>query len=83
MSKKHYIMTAITLGAIAAVSAGLIGLANLVTKDKIAKNEYNKTMSGIASIFGEKAEIEKEGIFSTHLIHLDILISLIRPPSGP
>lgn len=60
MSKKHYIMTSITLGAIAAVSAGLIGLANLVTRDKIAKNEYDKTMSGIAAIFGDNAEIEKE-----------------------
>ena len=60
MSKKHYIMTAITLGAIAAVSAGLIGLANLATRNKIAKNEYDKTMSGIASIFGSEAIIEKE-----------------------
>ena len=60
MSKKHYIMTAITLGAIAAVSAGLIGLANLATRNRIAKNEYDKTMSGIASIFGDEAQIEKE-----------------------
>ena len=59
MSKKHYIITSITLGAIAAVSAGLIGVANLITRDKIAKNEYDKTMSGIAAIF-EGAEIEKE-----------------------
>ena len=59
MSKKHYIITAVTLGLIAATSAGLIGVANLITRDQIAKNEYNKTMSGIASIF-EGAEIEKE-----------------------
>jgi len=59
MSKKHYIITAVTLGLIAATSAGLIGVANLITKDKIAKNEYNKTMSGISAIF-EGAEIEKE-----------------------
>lgn len=59
MSKKHYIITSITLGAIAAVSAGLIGVANLITRDQIAKNEYNKTMSGIAAIF-EGANIEKE-----------------------
>ena len=59
MSKKHYIITAVTLGLIAATSAGLIGVANLITKDKIAKNEYDKTMTGISNIF-EGAEIEKE-----------------------
>ena len=59
MSKKHYIITAVTLGLIAATSAGLIGVANLITRDKIAKNEYDKTMSGISAIF-EGAEIEKE-----------------------
>ena len=59
MSKKHYIMTAITLGAIAACSAGLVAAANLVTRDRIAQNEYNKTMLGILEIF-EDAEIEKE-----------------------
>ena len=59
MSKKHYIMTAITLGAIAACSAGLVAAANLITRDKIAQNEYNKTMLGISEIF-EGAEIEKE-----------------------
>ena len=59
MSKKHYIITAVTLGLIAATSAGLIGVANLITKDKIAKNEYDKTMNGISAIF-EGADIEKE-----------------------
>ena len=59
MSKKHYIMTAITLGAIAACSAGLVAAANLVTRDRISQNEYNKTMLGISEIF-EGAEIEKE-----------------------
>ena len=59
-SKKHYILTSITLGAIAASSALLIGASNMLTKDKIAQNEQNKIHSGIASIFGDSAEILKE-----------------------
>lgn len=59
-SKKHYILTSITLGAIAAASALLIGASNMLTKDKIAQNEQNKIHSGIASIFGDSAEILKE-----------------------
>ena len=40
-NKKHYIITAITLGAIAAASAVLIASANLITKKRIEKNEEN------------------------------------------
>ena len=60
MSKKHYIITSITLGAIAAVSAGIIGLTNLITRGPIAKNEQKRIKKGIAEIFGENAEIVNE-----------------------
>ena len=54
-SKKHYIITAVTLGAIAACSAGLIGLTNLLTRDQIKKNEQKKFNAGITAIFGENS----------------------------
>lgn len=54
-SKKHYIITAITLGTIAATSGLLIGAANLITRDQIKKNEIKKFNEGIAAIFGEGA----------------------------
>ena len=54
-SKKHYIITAITLSAIAAASGLLIGAANLITRDQIKKNEVKKFNAGIAAIFGEGA----------------------------
>lgn len=56
-SKKKYIITAVTLGIIAAGSAALIGVTNLVTKDQIAKNEKYKINAGIVEIFGEKASV--------------------------
>lgn len=59
-SKKHYILVSITLGAIAAVAAGVIGLTNLVTKDRIAENEQKRIQAGIVDIFGENAEIVEE-----------------------
>lgn len=49
--KKHYIITAVTLGCIAAASGVLIGVTNLITKERIAQNEKYKIQSGIASIF--------------------------------
>ena len=54
-SKKHYIITAVTLGAIAACSAALIGLTNLLTRDQIKKNEQKKFNAGITAIFGENS----------------------------
>ena len=60
MSKKHYIITGLTLGAIAACSAALIGVTNLVTRDQIVKNEQNKIQAGIAAIYGEGAIIKNE-----------------------
>lgn len=60
MSKKHYIITAVTLGSIAAISAGVIGLTNLITKDRIEKNEKQRIKNGIVEIFGENSEILNE-----------------------
>ena len=57
---KYYVITSITLGLIAASSAGLIGLANYLTAEKIKKNEQEKITSGIRAIFGENASIERE-----------------------
>ena len=54
--KKHYLITSITLGLIAAASAVIIGATNMVTRDRIAENEKNKINSGITAIFGENAK---------------------------
>ena len=53
MSKnvKHYVLTALVLGGIAAVSGGLIGLTNMITKDKIAINAANKIKKGLSEIY--------------------------------
>ena len=59
-SKKHYIITSLTFGAIAAGSAALIGVTNLITKDQIAKNEKNKIKAGICEIFGKSATISSD-----------------------
>ena len=60
---KKYILTAVTLGSIGAVSALLIGLANLVTRNQIAVNAENKIKKGLAEIydgatFSDKVEID-------------------------
>lgn len=57
---KHYILTSITLGAIAMVSAGAIGLTNMLTNKKIAQNEVDKINSAIVELFGESATVAKE-----------------------
>ena len=59
-NKKHYIITSITLGAIAAVAAGIIGLTNLATEKRIKSNELKRIQDGISEIFGENAEILDE-----------------------
>lgn len=58
--KKHYIITALTLGCIAAVAGGIIGLTNMITKDRILQNEKNKINEGIVEIFGENAKAGEE-----------------------
>ena len=57
---KKYIITAVTLGVIAAASAGLIGLTNLLTAKQIAINEQKKFDAGITAIFGETASVNKD-----------------------
>lgn len=52
---KKYIITAITLAAIGAASAALIGAVNLVTKDRIELNAANKIKKGLAQIYGDNA----------------------------
>lgn len=59
MDKKKYIITSVTLGAIAASSALLIALANLATSKRIAENEQKKVLAGIQEIFGE-CQISKD-----------------------
>ena len=60
-SKKHYIITSLTLGIIAAASAAIIGGVNLLTRDQIKKNEEKSFNKGIAAIFGERARTHDFG----------------------
>ena len=60
LKAKHYILTSITLGVIAAASAGIIGLTNFLTKDRIALNEQQRIKKGISSIFGKEVEVLDE-----------------------
>ena len=53
--KKHYIMTSIVLGSIAAVSGVLIGVTNMITRDRIAENEKNKINDGMKVIFKQNS----------------------------
>ena len=59
-SKKHYVLVSITLGAIATASALLIAGTHLLTANKIVESEKQKIKEGIASIYGETAEILSE-----------------------
>ena len=54
-SVKKYILTAVTLGLIAASGALLIAGANMVTKKPIEENEAKTINKGLASIFGDAA----------------------------
>ncbi len=64
--KKKYIVTAITLGVIAASSGALIGATNLITKNRIAQNEKNKINAGIVEIFGENASVGDPSKIENH-----------------
>lgn len=57
---KKYILTAITLGVIGAASAAIIGVTNMITRDKIAQNEVDKVNAGITEIFGQNTAILEE-----------------------
>ena len=63
-SKKHYIITSITLGCIAMASAVLIGATNLLTAPRIKVNEDNRFNVGITSVFGDgaKATVYEESL---------------------
>lgn len=54
---KHYVIVSITLGAIAAASAALIGVTNLVTREKIAENERKAIQKGLNYIFDTEVEV--------------------------
>ena len=54
-NKKHYIITAVTLGIIAASSGALIGLTNLITHDRIDYNKKQKIKTCLVKIFGDDA----------------------------
>ena len=77
MSKdiKKYLITGVTLGLIAGISAGLIALTNFVSAKRIAENEQNSIKSGIKNIFGDSADIKEERDLSgyeytVHLYHV-------------
>lgn len=63
---KKYILTGVVLGSIAAVSAGLIAVTNLVTAKKIEQNEIKKINDGIAEIFGDSSVIKSEDDLSSY-----------------
>ena len=50
---KKYVLTAVTLGLIAASGALLIAGTNMITKDRIAENEQKSINNGLTAIFGE------------------------------
>ena len=56
---KKYILTAVTLGLIAASGALLIAGANMITRDRIAENEQKSITNGIATIFGDGVSKEE------------------------
>jgi len=68
LDKKKIILTSIVLGSIAACSGVLIGVTNLITKDRIAINEQNKINEGMKAIFEqnsvkiEELSLEEAGI---------------------
>lgn len=72
---KKYVLTAVTLGAIAGIGAALISTVNLITKDQIALNEKNKTLNGLTTIFGNEAtfsdEITIEGNYKYLISYFD------------
>ena len=56
---KKYILTAITLGLIAASGALLIAGTNMITKDRIAENEQKSINNGIATIYGGNVSVKE------------------------
>ena len=50
---KKYLITALTLGAIAMCAGALIGATDLITRDRIAENETKKINASFVEIYGE------------------------------
>ena len=57
---KKYIITALTLGLIAAGSAALIGGVNLLTRERIKQNELNNFNKGVVALFGDQASVDMQ-----------------------
>ena len=53
---KHFIITSLTLGLIAAGSGALIGGVNLLTRGRIEQNEKDEFNKGVSFIFGEGSD---------------------------
>jgi len=70
-NSKKYIITAITLGCIGAVSAALISLTNLVTRDAIEKNQIAKINKGLAMIYGENFTFSEANSIDSETQYLD------------
>ena len=68
---KKYILTAVTLGLIAASGALLIAGTNMITRDRIAENEQKSINNGIATIYGAGSVADEhdlaEGIEYTYI----------------
>ena len=77
---KKYLITAITLGAIAMCAGALIGVTNLVTKGPIAEYEKNQINNGIKEVFtgydhihysnDQDIEIDKSNPYVTHVYYV-------------
>jgi hypothetical protein len=70
-NSKKYILTAVTLGVIGAVSAALISLTNLVTRDAIEKNKIDKINKGLAMIYDENSQFSEANLIEGETKYLD------------
>ena len=59
---KKYILTAVTLGLIAASGALLIAGTYMITKDTIATNEKKSINNGIATIYDDVSTVEETSL---------------------
>ena len=53
---KKFLFTGLTLGLIAGISAGLVGVVNAVTAPVITKNNEQNAKGGLVQIYGGSAE---------------------------
>ena len=59
---KKYILTAVTLGLIAASGALLIAGTNMITRNRIAENEQKSINNGIVTIYGAGSIAEEHSL---------------------